>query len=43
MAISSMPTQWHRDASVGKSNAHPGICSRCEENIVSTGEIRSFV
>jgi isoleucyl-tRNA synthetase len=34
---------WHRDASVGKSKAHPGICSRCEENIVSTGEIRSFV
>ena len=34
---------WHRDASVGKSKAHPEICSRCEENIVSTGEIRSFV
>ena len=34
---------WHRDVSVGNSKAHPGICSRCEENIVSTGEIRSFV
>jgi isoleucyl-tRNA synthetase len=34
---------WHKDASVGNSNTHPGICSRCEENIVSTGEIRSFV
>ena len=34
---------WHRDASVNNSKAHPGICSRCEENIVSTGEIRSFV
>ena len=34
---------WHRDASVDKSKAHPGICSRCEENIASTGEIRSFV
>ena len=34
---------WHRDTSVGNSKAHPVICSRCEENIVSTGEIRSFV
>lgn len=34
---------WHRDSSVGGSKSHPEICLRCEENIVSTGEIRSFV
>ncbi|NCX34554.1 MAG: isoleucine--tRNA ligase, partial [Proteobacteria bacterium] len=34
---------WHRDESVGVSKNHPEICSRCEENIDSNGESRSFV
>ena len=34
---------WHRDSSVGKSKSHPEVCTRCEENIDSSGEVRYFV
>ncbi|MDA9805559.1 isoleucine--tRNA ligase [Gammaproteobacteria bacterium] len=34
---------WHKDSSVGESQSHPEICSRCEENIDSDGEVRYFV
>ena len=34
---------WHKDSSVGESKSHPEICSRCEENIDSDGEVRYFV
>lgn len=33
---------WHRRADVGASEAHPGICGRCVDNIAGTGEVRSY-
>ena len=34
---------WHRSETVGKSINHPELCSRCEDNIENTGEVRKFV
>ena len=34
---------WHRCSSVGQSEKHPEICSRCELNVEGGGEVRQFV
>lgn len=33
---------WHRRADVGIHAEHPGLCGRCVENVVGTGEERRF-
>jgi isoleucyl-tRNA synthetase len=33
---------WHRNESVGSSNKHPSLCSRCCDNIEGKGEIRQL-
>jgi len=33
---------WHRNNSVGQSNKHPELCSRCELNLDGPGEDRKF-
>ncbi|NDA69725.1 MAG: hypothetical protein EBX63_01985, partial [Betaproteobacteria bacterium] len=33
---------WHYHPSVGSIAAHPGLCSRCDENLHGPGEIRRF-
>ena len=34
---------WHKSSSVSQSVKHPELCSRCEENIEESGEVRRFV
>ena len=33
---------WHKNTTVGKSNTHPELCSRCEINISEDGESRIY-
>jgi len=33
---------WHKNKTVGKSNTHPELCSRCEGNISEDGESRIY-
>ena len=33
---------WHKNSTVGQSQQHPELCSRCEDNISKDGESRSY-
>ncbi len=33
---------WHHRADVGQNAMHPGLCGRCVENVVGSGETRRY-
>ena len=33
---------WHRNETVGSVKDHPGLCSRCHENVYLNGEKRKL-
>lgn len=33
---------WHQREDVGEDQEHPGLCGRCVENVVGSGEVRHF-